>query len=250
MDISVVVIAKNEQENIGRCLRSVGWADEIILIDGYSEDKTRKIAEKFSAQVYQRKLGGNFAAQRNYGIKKAKNEWVLFIDADETIPPDLAYEIQNLPPKTNQQYNAFKIPRIDYMWGKEIKYGDVKGARLVRLGRKKAGKWKRAVHEVWDIQGKIGELKNPILHYPHKNITEFLEKVRIYAFLHASQLEKEGVKANFSHIVFLPAGKFLTNYIFKLGFLDGTAGFIHAAMMSFHSFIARAELWLKQKSKL
>ena len=129
-----------------------------------------------------------------------------------------------------------------------LRYGDLRNIKLIRLGRKDKGKWERTVHEFWNLNGKLEELKYPLLHYPHQNVAQFLEKVRQYSLMHAQALEQEGVKGRLWQIIIYPLGKFTFNYFLNLGFLDGTAGFVHAMMMSLHSFLARSQLWLKQRS--
>jgi glycosyltransferase involved in cell wall biosynthesis len=245
MNISVVVLTKNEEENIRGCLESVKWANEIIVVDDFSYDKTAKIARSFGAKIYKRKLNNDFSGQRNFAMRKCTKKWILFLDADERISSELAKEITHHPSPITH-YQAFRIRRVDYLWGKKLKYGDIRRVNLVRLGEKGAGKWVRRVHEKWEIEGEIGNIKGEILHFPHRNVSHFLKKIRKYALIHARQLQNEGVKANLLQIIFYPLGKFIANYIFKLGFLDSTAGFVHAVMMSFHSFIARSELWLRQ----
>lgn len=115
--------------------------------------------------------------------------------------------------------------------------------KLLRLARKGAGKWVQPVHEQWNIQGKIGELSNPLLHYPHQNVAQFLSEINRYSSLYARHLHSRGVNEPGWHIGGKPAAKFLYNYIWLMGFRDGTAGMIVALMMSFHSFLVRAKLW-------
>jgi len=238
--ISAVVLASNEEKNIRKCLQNLKWCNEILVIDDYSKDKTVQIAKKEGAKVFKRKLNNNFALQRNYGLSKTKSEWVLFIDADEVATKSLRDEILNL--KFNI-YDGFFIKRKDYFLRKEIKYGEVGKIRLLRLGKKKQGKWKRMVHEYWSVKGKVGELKNPLLHFSHPTISEFIEDINKYSNLHAKELKKEKKKSNLFKIVIWPVGKFIYNYFFELGFLDGKEGFIIGVMMSFHSFLAWSKIW-------
>lgn len=135
------------------------------------------------------------------------------------------------------------------MFGKWLNRGETAGVRLLRLAKKEAGEWQRPVHEVWQIGDKLGELKNPLLHYPHPTAKEFLEEINFYTSLNAQVLYKEGMKVAFWQIIAYPVAKFITNYLFKLGFLDGMAGFLMAIFMSFHSFLTRAKLWLLWEKK-
>lgn len=256
MTISAIILTKNEEGNIERCLQSLLWCDEIIVIDDYSEDSTVRLISQINkkAKIYQRHLDGDFAAQRNFGFAKAASEWVLFVDADEEISKDLAFEIQsqisnlksqnqNLKLKTNQ-INGYYLKRRDWFGGKWLKYGETANVKLLRLGRKDRGQWEGKVHEVWGISGAIEELNNPILHYPHQIVSEFLKEVNWYTNLVAQYWREQGRRMGFWEIMVYPLGKFVQNYVLRLGFLDGTAGFITAVFMSFHSFAARSKYWL------
>lgn len=247
--ISAVILTKNEQENIEDCLKSLQWCDEIIVVDDYSEDNTRMIAKTLGAKVFLHHLDNDFSQQRNFALRQVQGEWVLFIDADERISLALRAEITNCQSTSRRtNYNGFYLKRQDFFGGKWLKHGETAKVKLLRLGKRRAGEWQRQVHEVWKIKGRMAELKNPILHYPHQTISEFLESINFFSTLHAEVLFKEGVKTNTFQIIVYPPGKFFQNYFLRLGFLDGTSGLIVALMMSFHSFLARAKLCLKWKN--
>ncbi len=239
--ISAVILTKDEEKNLQECLESVKWCDEVILIDDNSTDRTLEIAKKFGAKVFTHSLNNDFAAQRNFGLEKVMGEWVLFVDADERISPDLKKEIMETIKKNN--VNGFYLKRQDFFGGRALKYGETANVRLLRLGRKGKGEWQREVHEVWDIKGNINELKNPLLHSPHQTLSDFIDHVNFHSTLHAQALKKEGVKPSLWRIIFYPKAKFIQNYIFRFGFLDGTQGIIVALMMSFHSFLANSKLY-------
>jgi glycosyltransferase involved in cell wall biosynthesis len=136
--ISAVILTKNEEQNIGKCLESVKWCDEIIIVDDKSSDKTIDIAKEYHAKAYSHGLSNNFSAQRNFGLSKAKNEWVLFVDSDEIVSDALAFEIPNaigLTDQNSRNFNGFYIKRTDFMWGKQLKHGEAT-IKLLRLGRK------------------------------------------------------------------------------------------------------------------
>jgi len=240
--ISVVILTKNEEKNIKDCFKSVKWCDEIVVIDDYSEDKTVEIAKNLGATVFERRLEGDFSAQRNFGLERAKGEWVLFVDADERVTPKLRAEISRLYLSETDK-NGFYFKRKDWFGNKWLKHGETARVRLLRLARKGTGKWKRKVHETWEIEGQTGELRKPILHYSYSDFSQFLKKINAYSSLHAQALQEESVKPNPVRIIINPLGKFIQNYLFRLGFLDGTPGFMMAMMMSFHSFLAQAKLY-------
>lgn len=247
--ISVVILTKNEEKNIEDCLRSLDFCDEIIVIDDNSEDKTVELAKKSKAKVFTRTLNNDFSRQRNFGLEKARGEWILFIDADERVTPSLCDEIIQLTNNPITQCNGFYIKRRDFMWESELKYGETGNIKLLRLARKDAGKWEGKVHEKWKVNGKLGELKNPLLHYPHQTITEFLREINFYTDIRVQELYEKGASVYWWSIILYPKVKFFRNFFIKKGFLDGLPGLILALMMSFHSFLVRGKLWLMLQKK-
>lgn len=243
--VSAVVLTKNAAINLPRCLQSLLWCDEIIVIDNFSTDDTIKISRENKAQVYQRELGDDFASQRNFGLQKAQNNWVLFVDADEEVSPLLRQEIIE---KTQSQtfYQGFCLKRKDFFHGRWLKYGETGQISLLRLAKKNAGIWSRPVHEVWQISGSVGYLKNPLLHYHQISLGDFLERINRYTSVNAKYLFDQGRRENIFSMIFFPSVKFVQNYFFKLGFLDGFPGLIMAFLMSFHSLTTRVKIWGKQ----
>ncbi len=246
--ISTVILTKNEIQNIEKCIKSLGWCDEIIVIDDNSSDKTLEIVRKYKVKIYSRSLNNDFSGQRNFGLSKAKNEWILFVDADEVVSDALAYEISNaiqLKGQNLKEFNGFYIKRVDFIWGKELKFGETGNIRLLRLGRKDVGLWEGMTHEKWQMEGAVGGLINPLYHYPHKTLSEFLEKINFYTDIRAKELKNKNTKIIFLFILLYPLGKFILNYILKRGFMDGIQGLVFALTMSFHSFLVRGKLWFQ-----
>lgn len=240
MSLSVVILTKNEEENIEACLQSVAWADEILVIDDNSSDNTVEIAKKLGATVYSHPLDNNFAAQRNFALEKAKYDWVLFVDADERVSADLAYEIQHA---MSTNIDGFSIKRKDTIWGNTLLHGETGNVQLIRMGRKTKGKWEGKVHEVWNIQGKVKTLQHALKHYPHQSVASFLKEINFYTDLRAQELYKQGIKTNWLEIILYPKAKFLNNYLLKQGFRDGIPGLLSAMIMGLHSFLVRGKLW-------
>lgn len=241
--ISAVVLTKDEEKNIKECLKSLSWCDEIIVIDDNSTDKTADIAKQKSARIYIHPLDNDFSQQRNFGLEKAKGDWVLFIDADERVSTSLWYEIMqhiNDPLSIDIGY-IFK--RRDSIWGRELRHGEIGNTMLLRLAKKNVGEWQGKVHEAWKVKGKVCDLQHPIMHFPHKTVTEFLEDLNFYTTIRAKELFEKKVRVHFWTIIFYPTAKFFVNYLIKQGYKDGTAGFIFACFMSFHSFLVRGKLW-------
>lgn len=240
-----VVLARNEQSNLPRCLESLRFCDSLLVIDDNSTDATAQIAKKFAATVVTHPLNDDFAAQHNFALTQVKSGWALFVDADECVTPDLTSEItQELK---NPSFHAFFIPRQDIMWNRRLKHGD-SSTKLVRLGRVGMGRWTNRVHETWEVNGRVGELKNLLLHYPHPTFYEFLRKINHYSTMRAKELKGLGIRTNIFEIIFLPPLKLLHLYTYKLGFLDGTPGLICALTMSLHTFLVRGKLFLMSKT--
>lgn len=248
--ISAVILTKNEEQNIKKCLESLKWCDEVIVIDDSSSDRTVQFAKSFKTEIFSHSLQGNFSAQRNFGISKAKNEWILFVDADEIISDALAFEISNAilfkDPNLNE-CNGFYLKRIDSMWGKQLRYGEPGSIKLLRLAKKGFGFWEGMTHEKWKINGPVGSLINPIFHFPHRNLEEFIKEIDFYTDIRTKELNNKKIKVHFWSIIGYPLGKFVVNYIIKKGFLDKIPGLIFAITMSFHSFLVRGKLWLRNK---
>jgi len=253
MKITAVILTKNEEKNIERCLKSINFCDQIIIIDDYSKDKTVKIVHQVGVgrnrpvyKIYEKKLNNDFANQRNFGLEKTTNDWVLFIDADEVMSEELKKEIVSLFHGSIVKENAFYLRRRDYFWEQELRFGEIRKARnrgIVRLVKKNSGQWMGTVHEVFHTANKVGQLNDYLNHYPHPTLKEFIKDINYYSSIRAEELFNRGVKTNIFEIIFFPFGKFIYNYFLNLGFLDGPAGFTYAFMMSFHSFLVRSKLY-------
>jgi len=252
--ISAIVLTKNEENNIVDCLDSLLWCDEIIIVDDYSEDRTIEIIKNLGdpkIKVLQRRLNNDFASQRNFGLEKTRGEWVLFIDADERVTEYLRNEISYLISDSDRRnkLNGYFVKRIDFIWEKELKYGETGNINLLRLAKRHAGQWVGKVHEVWKVKGGLGTLRSPLYHYPHQTITKFLQEINFYTDIRAKELLDRNVEIYWWSIILYPIGKFFLNYVVKRGFLDGIEGFVFATLMSFHSFLVRGKLWLLWQKK-
>jgi len=244
--ISAIALTKNEEKNIVDCLESLLWCDEILVIDDNSEDKTVQIIENLKnkkVKVLTRSLNNDFSEQRNFALRLAQHEWTLFIDADERISLALEYEILSLINSPLSDFSGYYIKRRDVIWGKELKYGETGNIKLLRLVKKEKGEWVGKVHESFRIKGKTGLLRNPLMHYPHQGITQFLQEINFYTDLRAKELLDKNTKVYWWSIIVYPLGKFFFNYVVRRGFLDGLHGLIFAILMTFHSFLVRGKLW-------
>ena len=236
MKLTVIVLAKEDDAKLKRAAESVRFADEVIVVK-----------ENFPVK--------DFSEVRNRALDRAKNEWVLFVDEDEEVSQQLAREIRRVVEFSNIGYF---IRRRDKFLGKWLKHGETANIRLLRLARKDVGHWIRPVHEVWKTKGETGEFKNPLLHYSHDSVEEMVEKLDRYSGMEAEYRKNKMAKMAgmvrmavwiiIFQLIFFPIGKFVQNYILRLGFLNGMEGFIHAGMMSFHSFLVRSKLLARSES--
>ena len=241
MILTAVILTKNEEKNIEKCLKSLSWCDEILVVDDNSTDKTKELVRKYKATLLERNLEGDFSQQRNFALQHAKGEWVLFVDADEVVSPEFAFEIQGKI--VSGAVQGWYMKRLDSMWGKKLLHGETGNIQLMRLGKRDGGLWEGNVHETWKIKGKTGVLSHPLYHYPHQSLTQFLQEINFYTTLRAEELHKKNIKVSWVQIITYPKAKFFVNYFLKQGFRDGLEGLVFALLMSLHSFLVRAKLW-------
>jgi len=239
--LSAIVIAKNEAENIAECLKSISFVDEIIFVDTGSEDDTATIAKKYTDKVFVTEWKG-YAKTKQYALEKTTGKWVLWVDADERITPMLAFEI--LEAIKNTSLAGFRIPRKAFFLGRWIRHGGWYPGYVVRLFlREKARFGEERVHEKLIIDGPIGTLKAPILHYTDNSIRHYFEKFNVYTTLAAQDLSEQGKSISVPGILFRAIHMFFKMYLFQAGFLDGMEGFLLAVFSSFYVFTKYAKLW-------
>jgi len=243
MKLSVTIITLNEEKDLPRALNSVKKiANEIIVVDSGSTDNTVKIAESFGASIYYRKFD-NYANQKNYASQKARGEWILSLDADEEISHELAKEILSQLTARSSQIFAYSIPRKNIIFGKLIKYTRWQPEldRHIWLWKRTKGKWIGDVHEEVAVEGEVGRLNKPKIHYQYETISDFLDMMNRYSELDATQKVKKGVKFSLVRLFFDPLYNFSVRYLYRLGFLDGWRGFVLSYLMA----VYHLELWIK-----
>jgi glycosyltransferase involved in cell wall biosynthesis len=247
LKITCVILTHNEEKNLKRALSSIkNLADEIIFLDEFSTDNTKKIASDFSAKIFENKNSTDFSMARNLGLQKAKNDWVLFLDADE----EFVGEVGEIEAEDLKKISAFRIKRTDYLWGREIEHGESGSWKKARLIKKDGGEFAGKVHEEFEPTQNVVDLGKCFLrHYPHQTMGEYLHDINSYSSTRARELFEVGKQSNVLAIVAYPVGKFLYDYFILLGFLDGIRGFIIAALMSFYSFLVRAKLYILNRDK-
>jgi glycosyltransferase involved in cell wall biosynthesis len=223
--ISVIILSKNEEKNIRECIESVLWADEINLIDAFSEDKTIETAKKYDKINIFRNEWVSFSKQREFALTKCSNEWIFSLDADERCTGELHRELIEIINKKDNAYSGFKIPRKSYFLGKWVKHCGWYPSFQMRLFKKScAGVTDSLVHEKYDVkENNIGVVKSDLIHYTVQTISEFMTKVNQYSTLQA--LEKMNrKKIGYCSIVLRTIFAYFEVYILKAGFLDGITG--------------------------
>lgn len=247
--ISLFIIAKNEETKLPKCIASArALVHEIIVVDGYSEDKTAQVARDLGAQVYQREFDG-FASQKNFALSKVSCEWALNLDADETLSAELVEKIRTVLPGT--AHAGFDIRFSNYLFGKQMKHSGLNKEHHLRLVRKQGARYEGGlVHEGLHIEGTVGRLEEPICHYSYDSIESYFRKFNKYTSLAARQIHQNGRKFHLWFILPTVPLEFLKRYVLKLGFLDGMRGFIWAAFSAFYVFVKYMKLWaLEQRGQ-
>ncbi len=250
--ISAIVITYNEETNIEVCLELLKWCDEIIVIDSNSTDNTVEIAKRYTDNIF---AVDNipYGEKRNIGIDKASCEWVIWLDADERISPELHLEIKEIVNSTsNNNCNAYLINRKSYFINKFIKHCGWYPDFTLRLFKKSTGiKFDTTlVHEKAVYSGITGKLKSDILHYTDRDFEHYLRKLNNYTSLSTEEMHTKGRKASFFDIIFRPAFSFFKMYFLRLGILDGYMGMVLCTLSSIHVMTKYSKLYLLNKPNL
>ena len=246
--VSVVVITLNEGKNIEDCLRSVQWADEIIVVDSFSKDDTVPISRKYTPKVIQKEWPGMVGTQRNVGLDLAKSKWVFFLDADERVSEELRRELQEFLGKHGgDPFAGGRIPRKNYFFGKWIRssYPDYTS----RFLRKGAGRFNEVPGQGFDTllfgEGPVYKFTKPLVHFTGETLSQRIRKIDFDSELQANEKFQAGEKIGISGLVLHPAFAFFQVYFLKRGFLDWIHGFIYACLVSYNTFMKYAKLWEK-----
>ncbi len=247
--LSVVIITKNEEREIEECLKSVGWADEIVVVDSGSDDDTVEIAGRFAGVVESRPFRG-FTDQKQYATDRAKGPWILNIDADERVTPELRDEIEAVI-ASDETCDGYTVPRLTWYAGAFVRHAWFPDRKL-RLFRKDRGRWTgRAVHEGVRVTGAAGELRNPLLHYSFRSISDHLHTIDRFTDFGADDLASNGRGRSSWNLVIRPPATFIKMYVIRKGFLDGWRGLVIALLSSCHTMVkyAKARRLLEQPGR-
>ncbi len=228
--VTVVIAARNEASEIGECIASVGWADEVLVVENDSVDGTLDVARAAGATVFTHPFR-SIGAQRNAAIERARHPWILVLDADERATPEVATAVATAigAPGT---LKAWRVRRRNFFQGREIRHGGWERDRPVRLFSRALRYDERPVHEHVIVPGVAGVLDAPLLHIPYASLDEYFEKLHRYSAWWARQAYARGRRASVIDLLFRPPARFLTMYVLRLGFLDGLPGLVVALLGS------------------
>lgn len=226
MGLSAVILTNKQPDELKKTLGSVSFADEVILIP----DRKGPVMD--------------FSSARNSGLSKAKYDWVFMVDDDEVVSRELADEIQ-IAISPSSPFSGYYLKRLDKYHGQVLLHGETGNIKIIRLGKKSAGSFFRTVHEVWKIDGSVGDLKNSLIHERGELVTPFIDRMVRYSPLDAKELTKEGKPYSLLRLFLNPKVKFILNYFVRFGFLDGYLGLFQAYLMSVQSLTVRVFQWQK-----
>jgi len=239
-NLSVIIPCHNEESNIGACLQSVEWADEILVVDSFSSDATLEIARRYTDRILQHEYV-NYATQNTWAIPQARHEWVLVLDCDERVSSELRDEILNLL-RDGPQKEGYLIYRDNYLFDKLIKHSGWGGDRVLRLFRRDLARYDdKRVHAPIKIQDP-GVFRGRIIHYSVSDMSSWVNKINRYSSWKAQDKCERGVRLPLLHLVFRPPIRFTKDFILRRGFLDGWRGFLIASMSAFAELIMSAKL--------
>ncbi|MCL4558509.1 MAG: glycosyltransferase family 2 protein [Deltaproteobacteria bacterium] len=243
--LSVVIVTHNEEDRIRGCLDSVAWADEIIVVDAFSTDRTAEYCRPYTDRIYTRVWDG-FIPQKNYALKLATKEWVLSLDADERLSDRLIPQIKAAIGTADRGCAAYSMPRKTYYLGRWMEHSGWYPDRKTRLIRNGAGVWTgQEPHDTLEVDGRVCRLDGDILHYSFRDLSHHIQKLDYFTDLASSELIKSGRHAGPVDMMIHSSGMFVKMFFVKKGFLDGVQGFIAACVSAFHVFIKYAKAWEK-----
>ncbi|MCK5220777.1 MAG: glycosyltransferase family 2 protein [Candidatus Aminicenantes bacterium] len=243
--LSVLIPCKDEEKNISFCIESVlSIADEIVVADSGSTDRTMEIAREYECRIIEREYI-NSANFKNWAIPQATHDWILIIDSDERVSPELAAEISETLEKNTPEYDGYFINRRNYLFGKLVKRSGWGTDYVLRLFKRDMAKYKemRVHSEIVISSGKVGKLREKFEHYTYWNYFQIMKKYEMYTTWAAEDMRDKGVKPSFLNLTFTPSWRFFRHYILQRGFLDGKAGLIVSGLSMYYVFLKYAKLW-------
>jgi len=240
--VSVYVLTTDNRRTIERCLKSLSWAEELVVVDSYSQDGTYDICKQYTDKVFRRKWTGH-RDQYQYAADLTTRNWIMFVDADEEIPYTLAEEIRTELEGRPKDLDGYFVYRRTYYLGRWIQYGGWYPDGEIRLYRRERGRWEGGLHAKLVVDGKVGVLKNQYHHYTYGSISDQIQTIDKYSKIAADDLFQSGENFSLLKLLLHPPFRFLKEYLLKSGFRDGIPGFIIIVSTMFYVFVKYAKLW-------
>jgi glycosyltransferase involved in cell wall biosynthesis len=248
--ISAVIITKNEAKNIARCLESIKWADEILVLDNSSTDETVDICRQYNCTVHINETWEGFGKAKHKAVELSKYDWIFSIDADEQVSDELRTKIQEILEQPDPNI-AFRIKRISFYLGKQIRYSGWQRDFTLRLFNRNTGNFNlKIIHEFVEVKGEIRTINEQLNHYSFPDLKTHINKMTHYSELFAEQSFQKNKKTSIFYAIIDGIGKFFKMYIFNLGFLDGKEGLILALNSAFGVYLKYLYLWEKNNKLL
>lgn len=241
MKLAVIILTHNEEQHVAACIQSAAFADEILVIDDCSTDRTRALAESAGARVIEHPLNGDFAAQRNFALAQTDADWVLYIDADERINMQTEQELRRVMAEDARAVYAIK--RINVVFGRRMYHGGHRPDYPRRFFPRDAVRWEGVVHERTESALPVRRLRGSLLHYTYTSWDRYFQKFNQYTTLMAERQHAEGKSASFLKILLDPPFAFFRFYILQRGFLDGRLGFVMAVFHGFYTMVKYVKLY-------
>jgi glycosyltransferase involved in cell wall biosynthesis len=247
--VSAIVVCFNEERNIGACLESLRWCDEIVVVDAFSTDGTVEICRRYTDRVIQRKWAG-YRDQKAFAHSQATKEWVLLVDADERVTPELKEEIRQTLIQDHGQYGGYSIPRLVRFLSRWWRRGGWYPDYDIRLFRRNGATWGGMdPHEQILVDGKVRRLRHPLHHFSYRDIEDHIQRINRFTSISVQELRKEGQRWRMTDALFRPAFRFFRYYVLQRGFMEGFAGFYVAVTAAVYVFLKYAKLWEAELEK-
>jgi glycosyltransferase involved in cell wall biosynthesis len=248
--VSAIVVCFNEEKNIGPCLESLKWCDEIVVVDSFSTDRTVEIARQYTERVIQRKWTG-YREQKAFAHSQASKEWVLLVDSDERVTPELKTEIQEALSYHGSECAGFSVPRLVFYLRRWWRRGGWYPDYDTRLFRRDRARWGGSdPHEKILVDGPVRRLRHPLHHFSYRSMEDHIQRINHFTTISSRELQKETKQWHLVDALFRPAFRFFRSYILKGGFMEGFAGFYVAVTAAMYVFLKYAKLWeLKLEEK-
>lgn len=241
--VSAIVVCFNEETNIGDCLASLQWCDEIVVVDSFSTDRTVEICRQFTDRVIQRPWAG-YRDQKAFAHSQATKDWVILVDSDERVTPELRGEIQRALSQDAGRYMGYQLPRLVYYLKRWWRRGGWYPDYDIRLFRRERATWGGSdPHEKIIVDGPVGRLRQPLHHFSYRNIDDHMQRINRFTTISSGELRKDRQRFRLGDALLRPAVRFFRSYILKRGFMEGFAGFYVAVSAAVYVFLKYAKLW-------